>query len=261
MLLQSARGRGASWVMTLSLSVLACSVDQRKLHQAAGAGASDDRGDGGDASRAGQGGHSGTGPDATGGGGSTPSTLPPLIDGCADLDTDGVADCSVTLARNAAFESDVDGWAAADGVALAWDPKNALGDEHSGSALLTAEGSTDIEGSALFRASQCLAASAGQLVIAYANAWVAGAEEEGDGAAHTELDVSYFESENCTGSATGYFATPRNMATGTWVTVQAGGVTAPATASILVELIGVKPHRTASLRAYFDNVMVKLEPL
>jgi hypothetical protein len=248
---QSACSRRVTWALTLSLAVLACSVDHRKLNQDTPSGAHSPPSDGGRA---------GSSNVNVGGDDSSPSVAPPLVDGCADLDTDGVADCSVTLVKNAGFESDTDGWTTVDGSPLVWDGENALSDSPSGSALLTAEGSTDIEGSALFRAAQCIPAGAGQLVIAYANAWVAGAEEA-DAAAHAELRVSYFDAEACTGDATGYFVTPPNAATDAWVTVQAGGVTGPATASILVELTGVKPYRTAKLRAYFDNIMVKLQPL
>ena len=227
----------------------------------ASAGVSNGQADGGDGSPQSEGGNAGTGVDVNvGGDDSTSLVLPPLVDGCADLDTDGVADCSVTLVKNAAFKSDIGSWTAVDDSRLAWDAKNALGDTPSGCALLTAEGTTDIDGSALFRASQCLPASAGQLVIAYANAWVA-ASEEVAAAAHAELEVSYFDAEDCAGKATGYFVTPPNAATGTWVTVQAGGVTGPATTSILVELVGVKPYRTGNLRACFDNVMVKTKAL
>ena len=33
-----------------------------------------------------------------------------LVDGCADLDTDGIADCKATLVKNPSFTSDANGW-------------------------------------------------------------------------------------------------------------------------------------------------------
>lgn len=241
--------------MLLGMSALACGVDDRKLRPSSAAGMT-----GGDGASRPEGGAAGVASEMNAGGeAATPPILPPLVDGCADLDTDGVADCSVTLVKNATFQSDTSDWAGVMGSSLAWDARNALGDGPSGCALLTAQGSTDVDGTALFRASQCVPVTEGQLVIAYANAWVEASAA--DDSARAELQVSYFAAEDCSGTATGYFVTPPSAATGVWVTIQAGGVTGPATRSALVELIGVKPNRAPSLSACFDNVMVKAKSL
>jgi len=204
--------------------------------------------DGGAGSQMNAGGEAEMGPD-----------LPPLVAGCADLDTDGVADCSVTLVKNATFHTDTNEWSGVAGSSLAWDARNALDDDPSGCALLTAQGATDVDGTALFRASQCVLVAGDQLLIAYANAWVeASAVDE---SAQAELQVSYFEADDCSGVATGSFVTPPSAAQGAWVTIQAGGVAGAGTRSASVELIGVKPNRAESLKACFDNVMVKTKPL
>ena len=143
---------------------------------------------------------------------------------------------------------------------MAWDAKNALGDTPSGCALLSAQGHSDIDGGALFRASQCVGVPAGQLVIAYANARVEASTGGGD-SAQAELEVSFFDGATCDGTATSYFSTPPSTAVGVWVTVQAGGVTGLATKSALVALVGVKPYRADSLSACFDNVMLKAKAL
>ena len=244
--------------MLLGISSLACGVDDRVLQPDTAAGMTD--ADGGDGASRPEGGRAGTGSEMNAGGeAAMPPILPPLVDGCADLDTDGVADCSVTLVKNAAFQSDTSDWIGVMGSSLAWDARNALGDDPSGCALLTAQGSTDVDGTARLRASQCVRVTEGQLVIAYANAWVEASAA--DDSARAELQVSYFAAEDCSGTATGYFVTPPSAATGAWVTIQAGGVTEPATRSALVELIGVKPNRAESLSACFDNVMVRAKTL
>ena len=232
----------------LLLGAFACSVDDRELTL--------DAASGGDGATSGSG-VADAGSEA-GGGSPVAPELPLLVDGCADLDTDGMSDCSMTLVYNAAFKTDVTGWEKVGDSKLEWSENNALDDQPSGSAMLNAEGTTDIDGSALFRASQCIAAGSSQLVIAYANAWVAkntSPEEQ----AHAELQVSYFDAANCNGSATGYFVTPPSSVPDAWVTIHAGGVSGPATQSILVMLVGVKPYRTKSMSARFDNVMVKLK--
>jgi hypothetical protein len=41
--------------------------------------------------------------------------------GCADLDTDGVADCKSTLLETPSFTDDVSPWVAVGDAALSWD--------------------------------------------------------------------------------------------------------------------------------------------
>lgn len=240
---------GPGWSLLLGISALACGVDDRNLQSSMAAGMT---GAGAQPS-------AGTGSEMNAGGeAASPPVLPLLVNGCADLDTDGIADCSVTLVENATFETDTSNWTAAEGSSLAWDEKNALGDEPSGCALLTAQGSAESDGTALFRASQCVRVAGGQLLIAYANAW---AEPSSADKAQAELQVSYFDAEDCTGTATGSFTTPPSLAEGAWVTIQAGGVTGAVTRSALVELLGVKPNHAESLSTCFDNVMLKAKTL
>jgi hypothetical protein len=63
------------------------------------------------------------------------------VDGCADLDTDGVADCTVTLVRSPSFTSDVSGWTALGDATLTWSAKNASTDLPSGAAELSSPSS------------------------------------------------------------------------------------------------------------------------
>jgi hypothetical protein len=251
--------------------LIACSVDQRELRLGAGAGASagttshgasagvdDGAGaSGATTSKPGpEGGAAGEAEPAqpSSGGKTTAPMLPPLVDGCPDLDTDTVADCTVTLVKNPRFERDVESWSAVDDAMVTWDAENALSDTPSGCALLTASGTNDIDGSAFFRVSQCVAIPADQIVIAYANALVT---TQSDGAPiQAELEVSFFDSEDCSGPATGQFFTPPSEA-GQWATIQAGGVSSLTTHSASVSLVGVKPYRAEALGICFDNVMLK----
>jgi hypothetical protein len=230
----------------------ACSVDHRKLTfgggAAVGAGgenASPDQPAAGAAS-------------GQSSGGST--TLPPLVDGCADLDTDGVADCKVTLVKNPSFSSDVTSWTAVGAATLLWDPRNALADSPSGCALLGLQGSSDADGSVLARATQCVATSGKQLFIAYANALVEASAGMRD-PSRAELEVSFFDSDDCAGERTGYYDTPPSQSVGEWVTIQAGGVSAVRTRSLAVALAGLKPNRAEKLQICFDNILLKSEPL
>lgn len=226
------------------LLVCACSVDQRQLTPVTAdegaAGAPDEAGAGGSDAGSASSGRDGGAPAAD------------LVDGCADLDTDGVADCQTTLVKTATFRDDVRDWLAEAGATLSWAPKNALSDLPSGSARLRAEVSRT-------GAQQCVALRGHQLVIAYANAFVE--RPVGAGAVRAQLEVSYFESTDCSGDRSGYFETPENGATDTWTTIQAGGIANEATRSVAIALIGSKVAEVPSLSVYFDNVMLKAEEL
>src|SRR5262245_41663274 len=184
-------------LLTLTLGVCACTIDDRKLEPAleddgvAGAFAGRDAATG-----------SGGGAGATG----TPDSA--LVDGCADLDTDGIADCETTLVQNPSFTSDVSGWTAQGDAKLFWDPKNELEDLPSGSAMLSA-------GTRRASASQCVALSGAQLVIAYASAFVQ-APGDADKPATANLEVSFFQGNGCAGASNGYFETPASAGIGSW---------------------------------------------
>jgi hypothetical protein len=176
-----------------------------------------------------------------------------LVDGCADLDTDGIADCDVTLVETPGFASDVSGWTPLDDAELTWDEKNALGDRPSGSARLSAA-------SPRASAAQCVDLAGQQLVIAYAQTFVEpapGAEDP----PRALLEVSFFEAEACDGERSRYFTTPPSAATGEWVTIQAGGLATDATRSLSIELVATKAQSAADVAVYFDNVMLKAQPL
>jgi hypothetical protein len=221
-----------------ALGLVGCAVDDRHLEEG-GAGAAgplvvDPSGNSG-----------GVG-DGSAGGSSSPSDL---VDGCADLDTDGIADCTTTLVENPTFTSDASGWTPVADAEWAWDPKNALDDTPSGSGRLSA-------GTPRPSAVQCVAIAGQQLVIGYVSVFVE-APDDTASANQAELDVSYFASSDCSGPITGYFDAPPSAMMGAWTTVHAGSLSPTTTASALVALTGVKADDAATVTAYFDNVMVK----
>jgi hypothetical protein len=238
--------RATSSLLLLLLS--ACSVDDRQLSTGGSGG-------GGSESPGGMGG--GNDQDPNGSGGAPADGGEPgaggLVEGCADLDTDGVPDCTTTLVETPTFTEDVSGWVAFDGTTLAWDAKNALGDSPSGSAKLTTA-------SARAGAAQCLPLSGEQLVIAYAQAlFEPGADTEAS--ALLLLQVSFYATKDCQGEPLGSFETPPSREEGVWSTVQAGSVSAKDTRSASIALVGLRPEGDAELVVYFDNVMLKTQEL
>jgi len=237
---------GATFV--LALVVAACAVDDRTLEPqptlpVTGTGGTGNTGGAASTPEGGAAGDDGSNGDGEG-----------LIDGCADLDTDGVPDCQATLVENPTFTSDVDGWTALGEAELTWQPDNALGDLPSGSAELTSE--SEIRASAY----QCVPLEGALLAIAYASAFVEpGADAERPSKA--ELEVTFFRGEGCSGVSDGYFVTPPSTVAGAWTTIQAGNVSKDTTKSASIALVGLRTDTVATLSIYFDNVMLKVQPL
>ncbi len=260
------------WVGLLGIFAAACSLDHRVLHHdgvaatpGSGGSGSGTAGTRNTANGANAGmesvtpaaGSAGMREPGSNGGGGT-SALPPLVDGCADLDSDGVADCTVTRTQNSAFERDVLGWTPIGVATLTWDADNALADTPSGCARLRGPDASN-DSAMIYRASQCVAIPADQIIIVYANARVE-TTANADEVAHAELEVSYFDTPDCTGKSTGYFATPPSEASSKWVTIQAGGVSATTTTAVSLALVGIRPSTANGLNVCFDNVMVKAKP-
>jgi hypothetical protein len=220
----------------------ACSLDRRRLHEATGGKSSSALGSAPAAGDSDVGGFASAGDSGFTAGG--------LVDGCADLDTDGVADCSVTLLENAEFAENVEGWEPQADAELTWDGMNALEDSRSGSAMLTAEADRA-------SAEQCVKLQGRKLVIVYANAFVEDETELGQ----AELQVSFFENEGCDGEPTAYFETPASTSTNRWVTVQAGAISPAGMASLSVALVRLRKEAPEQIRVYFDNVMLKSKEL
>jgi hypothetical protein len=208
---------------------------------------------------------SGTPPlDVGAGAGAAPAQGSTLIDGCADLDGDGISDCEETRVVNAEFGSDVSGWSpdaeAGDSftTTLTWDPENASGSDPSGSASVTVSGAVDFNGSVLRAATQCILVDSQQLVVVYANAFVDLGQDPAGGA---EVDVYFFDASDCTGLATSSFSTPTpaDAYLGTWLTLHAESLSGVATHSALIKLGVAKPFRSATFSARFDNVLLKVQ--
>jgi hypothetical protein len=244
----------------------ACSVDERTLAGGSAGGRFPDGGtgdrpsdDGGKTSTGGSsssasGSSSGGKTPTAGTGGSGDGGQPSddgLVNGCADLDTDGVGDCTITLVKTPTFTEDVSGWAAMGDATLSWDVKNALADAPSGSAKLRAI-------TTRAAAQQCLPLDGRKLVIAYANAFVVEAADD-EHPLQAQLAVSFYDQASCAGEASGFFETPPSTQSATWVTIQAGGLSDESSRSMSISLVGVKPTAEAKLEAYFDNVMLKAQ--
>jgi len=195
---------------------------------------------------------------ALAGQGGVPDTAPASASGCADLDTDGVPDCDTTLVEDPAFTADVSGWTALGEATLRWAHKDSLGDGASGSALLGDD--TPVEEVPRASAFQCVPLAGSALVVAYASAFVEPIDDVDD-QPQAELEVTFFDGDDCSAESGGFFETPPSTVAGGWATVQAGGLSPDTTNSVGIALVGIKAPSSAELHVYFDNVMLKAETL
>jgi hypothetical protein len=235
-------GRVVLWAL---MTTCGCAIDDRELTL----GVSGGRGGSGEPG-AGSGGREPSG--AGGEAGSANRPPDELVDGCADLDTDGVGDCTTTLVETPTFTDDVSGWVPVDDATLTWDERNALADLPSGSAKLSAS-------STRASAVQCLELTGRWLVIAYAQVLAEPAAPAE--MSRAQLQVSFFASRECEGEPIGFFETPTSVEQDDWVTVQAGGVSDEKSRSMSIALSGVKPAEAKELVVYFDNIMLKTKEL
>ena len=255
---------------------LACSLDSRQLELASDEGGGSGSPSGlagslgvasaghGSAGRAGATAAAGRGgADDNGGSAGGVDESPPIVDGCVDLDQNGVGDCEETLVKNADFEADVSDWTAEQDTLIELDTHDAWGVGGTpGSALVSSIGVLDpnSENAVLRAASQCVAVGGMQLVTVYANAFVESGQSDPTGRA--QVVVFFFDGDNCTGAFTNSFTTPQPLNTDgidTWLTLKAGSVTGLSTQSILVKLGLSRAYSAESFRARFDNVLVRAQ--
>jgi len=250
---------------------LGCKVDNRELKGGAGSSGASNTSTGGRSTNGGVGNaHAGEGgagelPEAAAAGAGTPAAggaggatdtgpvAPPLVDGCVDLDENGVGDCTETLLKNASFKLDTLDWTADVGATLGWSDSNAYEDLPSGAGLVASTvGARDVDGLVLASATQCVPVAAGTKLEIIANVFI----KPGQGEGLAGISIFFFDQASCMGNIKDSFDTS-GAATGTWSTLRGVHTVADGVGSMLVRLTASKPYRSESFEAKFDNILVK----
>jgi hypothetical protein len=251
--------RTAAWFIA-GAALVSCSLDNRQLELAAAGAGSGGAGAGGSVGGAtSASGSSSSGTPGLGGeaGAGEPAIL--VVDGCVDLDANRIADCTETSVNNPAFERDVAEWLPGQETTIDWNAQNAARDLPSGSALVASEGLIDASaaGVALRAVQQCIPIAGSKLVIVYGNAFV---DPDQDEQGRAEINVAFFDSQDCSGAQSTTFSTPQPLdgGVGFWLTLKAGSVSGATTKSALIKLALLKPFRAESFRAKFDNVLLRV---
>lgn len=255
---------------------VACSVDDRMLTQGldcVNAGCGGSLATGGSTSAGGK--SSGTGGRAQGGNGGSKSVASggqsgdtggtagqggvPAVDiVCPDLDDNTVPDCDETLAVNATFNTDVEGWRVEANATAIWSFINAQAGEKSGSIQVESNVPANTSSGDAFvytGVTQCLALDAPGEHQIFAQMFSEGEAVTAYGSVVGRL----FSSTDCSGSPTNTFPSLNQGNTSNWFPVQTSVFMADASArSLMVELrVGKLATRTGMVSLRFDNVFVR----
>jgi hypothetical protein len=178
---------------------------------------------------------------------------------CPDLDDNTVPDCDETLASNATFNLDIEGWRPETNATAIWSFINAQAGEKSGSIQVESNAPANTASGDAFVYTgvvQCLSldGSAAEHQI-FAQMF-----SEGEAVtAYGSVVGRVFASADCTGSPVSVTPSPNQGNTGNWFPMQTAVFMVDANArSLLVELrVGKLAMRTGSVSLRFDNVMVR----
>jgi len=171
---------------------------------------------------------------------------------CGDVDQNGVQDCQETLAKNAAFDTNVDGWIADPGVTKVWQADDARG-KASGSVRLTFATSNGGSGWVLAAVGQCVPAWSEQEFEVGARSFI----PTGQGGGRSEVSLAVFSEDDCHGGFLDSLVPVLSAETGSWQSLH-GNVKMPAgTRSVLVRLAASKPGSQASLEVHFDDILFR----
>ena len=172
---------------------------------------------------------------------------------CGDLDQNSVQDCQETLAKNAAFDANVDQWLADPGVTKAWRLDEARDGMPSGGLAVTFTTGGASSGWALGAVGQCLPAWSDDEFEIGARCKVPA--DQGGGSA--QVSIAIFGEDDCKGSLL-ESRTPVLLAQiGSWRALH-GSVKMPAgTRSVLVRLAAAKPGPQTTLEVHFDDILFR----
>jgi hypothetical protein len=188
------------------------------------------------------------------GGADTPE--PALVDGCPDLDANGVGDCTETLVKNPNFAENVADWSAGDDSFIEWSAQNHFDDLPSGSALVSVRGYTDADGMMQRASSQCVTFETASKLRIFANVFYKSDQGEGG----PGLGLFFFGSSDCSGASLGFPLSVEATSADSWQTLTAERDVPEGSHSALVRLAVTKPLRSMVFKASFDNILTRTEP-
>jgi hypothetical protein len=171
---------------------------------------------------------------------------------CPDLDENGVEDCTETLVENADFSFGIALWKPEPDVIIRSSQEDGSENSPAGSLSVSSVRTFDSEALVEVGASQCIALPGEGEYAFFAQLFLAEEQESGS----ARLAALFFESEDCTGEASGSFDTDTVADSGEWI-VTGGVAQAPElSASVSIRLMTVKPFQQETLEVLFDDVLL-----
>jgi hypothetical protein len=192
-------------------------------------------------------------PDAGGNGGAAGASAPERA--CPDLDENGVEDCSETLVSNADFSRGIELWRAEPDILIREEHADASENVLPASLRVESIRAFDSDALATAGASQCVLASGEGEYAFFAHVFLPEGQESGSAG----ISALFFDSEDCSGVASGAFMSKLVTDTEQWLSVGGTSEAPPTALSVSVRLLTVKPFRQPKLEALFDDVLVRVE--
>jgi hypothetical protein len=211
-------------------------------------------------------GSSGAGGDATTGSSTGTHVRPPDASEVPDCTYSGgtVSPGCETLAKNAGFATDTDGWQQEPyAIELGWEPGDAGGSSASGSILVTNSlYSSTNDGINPSGGMQCLEVTPGAAYIMAGDVNIP--DGQGDGSmgpyvGQAGLSIFFWRGEHCedTTPTLASFQTKLVTDAGKWTHVAGGAVAPDGAGSMSIRLLTIKPFKEYSFKAEFDNVLLQ----
>jgi hypothetical protein len=177
------------------------------------------------------------------------------------------AEC-VTLVENAGFHTDSNSWLREyDSIYLVWTEDDAAANAASGSITVINTLLGDDDGYVVAGARQCLPATPGKRYVVGADALIVGGQVQygfdaspGPDAAKAGVSLLFYENPDCSGGSDPDNFTPTLIATeDAWTTIGGTKIAPDKVSAMAIRLVAAKPFRQISMKAHFDNVLVRAE--
>jgi hypothetical protein len=167
-----------------------------------------------------------------------------------------------SLVDNPGFHADFAGWEAVDpAVRLGWTDVNPMDSEQSGSIAVNNTLYGMGAGTASGGARQCLEARGSAVYALAADVIIPSMQdfewEGGLANAKAAVSIFFYKEPNCGGQTIGNFTTDYAENADEWIWLRGTTTAPPATVSMAVRLIAMKPFEQITLKALFDNVLVR----
>lgn len=175
---------------------------------------------------------------------------------CPDLDANKVADCDETLLQNAHFERDARAWAEDPGLELAWTAADAANSATSGALAVENQTETDLTGSIMVGAHQCVPISGGKIYELAAQVLLPAEPIEGTSGG---MQVVFYSDESCAGKVLDSVTSNLVAVTPSWKAVKLTQRAPTVCRSARVRLVSIKSFRQAPSKILFDNVLAREE--